>query len=168
MSTSRRHQIAAISLIVLFLLGCEQATDGLQHNKELVLDVVAAIDEQDYDRLRELWPEESVHRMVGVPEPMSRDAVIELIQGFYTAFPDNSHEIHEIVAEGELVAVRMTNNATHQGDFEGTPATGQTISYEAAHIVRFQSGVIREWWLIEDDLGLMLQMGMELRPIQEQ
>jgi len=164
MPTLRSYSILAISLIVLPLVGCEQATDNLQHNKELVLDVVAAIDEQDYDRLRELWPEESVHRMVGVPEPMSRDAVIELIQGFYTAFPDNSHEIHEIVAEGDLVAVRMTNNSTHQGDFEGIAATGQTISYEAAHIVRFQSGVIREWWLIEDRFGQKSQMGMELRP----
>jgi len=164
MPTLRRHLIAAISLIVLPLLGCEQATDNLQHNKELVLDVVAAIDEQDYDRLRELWPEDLIIRMVGVPEPMSRDAVIELIQGFYTAFPDNSHEIHEIVAEGELVAVHMTNNATHQDNFEGIPPTGQTISYEAVHIVRFQSGVIREWWLFEDNLGLMFQMGMELRP----
>ena len=135
-----------------------------EQNKELVLDAVAAIDEQDYDRLRELWPEDLICIVVGVPEPMSRDTTIELIQGFYTAFPDNSHEIHEIVAEGELVAVRMTNNATHQSNFEGIPATGQTISYEAAHIVKVQSGIIREWWLIEDNLGLMSQMGMELRP----
>ena len=135
-----------------------------EQNKELVLDAVAAIDEQDYDRLRELWPEDLICIMVGVPEPMSRDTVIELIQGFYKAFPDNSHEIHEIVAEGELVAVRMTNNATHQGNFEGIQATGQTISFEAAHIVRLQSGVIREWWLLDDNLGLMSQLGMELRP----
>jgi len=164
MSTSRRHLIAAISLMVLPLLGCEQATNNLQHNKELVLEVVSAIDEQDYDRLRELWPEDLVSKAVDAPEPMGRDAVIELIQGFYTAFPDNSHEIHEIVAEGELVVVHMTNNATHEGSFEGIPATGQTISYEAVHIVRFQSGVIREWWRFEDNLGFMSQMGMELRP----
>ncbi|MCH8819010.1 MAG: ester cyclase [Acidobacteria bacterium] len=38
---------------------------------------------------------------------IGRDAVFELIRGFYSSFPDYTHGIEEMIAEGDLVAVRV-------------------------------------------------------------
>jgi len=40
--------------------------------------------------------------------------------------PSDLHaEVHEVIAEGELVAARVTYTGTHQGEFLGIPATGR-------------------------------------------
>jgi steroid delta-isomerase-like uncharacterized protein len=48
----------------------------------------------------------------------------------HQAFPDLHAEVHDVIAEGELVAARVTYTGTHQGEFVGIPATGRqtTIS----------------------------------------
>jgi predicted ester cyclase len=42
----------------------------------------------------------------------------------HQAFPDLHAEVHDVIAEGELVAARVTYTGTHQGEFVGIPATG--------------------------------------------
>jgi steroid delta-isomerase-like uncharacterized protein len=41
------------------------------------------------------------------------------------AFPDLRVEVHDVIAEGELVAARVTYTGTHQGEFVGIPPTGK-------------------------------------------
>lgn len=58
--------------------------------------------------------------------------VVELLRGFIGALPDLEATEHEIVAEGDLVAVRFTVEATHQGDLLGIPATERPVRWDAA------------------------------------
>jgi steroid delta-isomerase-like uncharacterized protein len=150
-----------VTLAAAFLLvGCQPQMSEIEAQKTLVLDVFAAIDAQDFDRLRELWPEDAPCYMVGAPGPLDRETVFGMIQQFYASFPDNTHELGVLVAEGNKVVVQVTNNGTHQGEFEGLPPTGAEIRYEAVHIITFEDGQIAEWWALEDNLGFMQQMGM--------
>jgi len=135
-----------------------------EQNKAVVVESLRGIDDQDWERLRELWAEDISVYSLDKPEPFGREDTIEYIQAFYTAFPDNVHDIHEIIAEGDFVAVMLTNTGTHQEDFFGIPGTGNTISVGAMHLVKVLDGVVVEWWLLDDNLGLMQQLGMELRP----
>jgi predicted ester cyclase len=47
---------------------------------------------------------------------------------------------------------------------EGIPPTGKTVTMSMFTIFRLVDGKIAEEWEIFDELGLMTQLGMELKP----
>ena len=167
MMTGRRHVVHFSLLLLMACLGCQPATSEIEEaNKAVVQAVYDAIDAQDYDRLDELIAEDFVGHAVGLGEPFDKNATFELIRTWYAAFPDYVHVVETMVAEGDRVAIRLTYNATHQGEFEGIPATGERISYAGAQICTIADGMVTELWGIEDMLGLMSQLGMQLAPTE--
>jgi steroid delta-isomerase-like uncharacterized protein len=169
MMTGHRHLVHFSSLLLLACVGCQPSTSDIEEaNKAVVQAVYDAIDSQDYDRLGELIAEDFVGHAVGFPEPFDKDATFELIRAWYGTFPDYVHVVETMVAEGDRVAIRLTYNATHQGEFEGIPATGNRISYAGAQIVTIADGMIKEMWVLEDMLGLMSQLGMQLVPAEQE
>jgi len=128
--------------------------------------VFAAIDAQDHGLLSELLPEDVIGHVAGSDETMSQEAVLEMLSAFYTAFPDYRNVIEELVAEGDLVAARLSYNGTHEGELEGIPATGNVVTYSGMQFVRIVDGVVKEWWLVDDNLGFMSQLGMQLAPVE--
>jgi len=85
-------------------------------------------------------------------------------RAFYAAFPDMYHRIEDIIAKGDRVIVRTTNRGTHKGEIMGVPPSGKEIVYSVIDICRFENGKIVEEWVEFDSLGLMQQLGMELKP----
>ena len=71
-----------------------------------------------------------------------------------------------MIAEGEKVAVKLTQNGTHQAQYEGIAATGKKVTNPAIFIMTIVNGQVKDWWVIEDNLGFMKQLGMELKPIE--
>ena len=49
---------------------------------------------------------------------------------------------------------------THQGEFNGIPATGKKVSIEMMDRVRTRDGKAVEHWGCSDDLGMMTQLGV--------
>lgn len=62
------------------------------------------------------------------------------------AFPDLHFEIEELVAEGDIVAGRLTVSATHRGPLMGMPPTGRSVRTNNMHFVRFRDGKAVEHW----------------------
>jgi predicted ester cyclase len=62
------------------------------------------------------------------------------------------------------VVVRSTARGTHEAEFEGIPATGNTIEYGQIVIFRLIDGLIVEAWIQEDNLTMMSQLGLNLAP----
>jgi steroid delta-isomerase-like uncharacterized protein len=93
---------------------------------------------------------------------------IEAIRGFYdtlwSAFPDARLEIEDVVVEGDKVAGRYVMKATHQGPFQGIPATGKQITLAGITILRLVNGRCVERWNQADLLGLMQQLGVAPAP----
>jgi len=87
------------------------------------------------------------------------EAVKAIVLPVQEAFPDLHHTIHELVAEGDRVAVRWTMKGTHRGAFSGIPATGKPVAFSAISIYRFQDGKIAQLWAQVDRLGLLQQLG---------
>jgi steroid delta-isomerase-like uncharacterized protein len=76
-----------------------------------------------------------------------------------TAFPDLTLTADQVIAEGDRVAILWTLSGTHQGEFLGVPATGNTVSTPGVDIYRIENGQIAEAWTVGDELGLLMQLG---------
>jgi predicted ester cyclase len=95
--------------------------------------------------------------------------------GFYAtalwlraAFADLSFEVHDVVAEGELVVVHNTMSGRHHGPMieyvDGEvatvfPPTGRTFASTQTHWFRVADGMVIEHWANRDDIGTAQQLG---------
>jgi len=80
---------------------------------------------------------------------------------------DANFTVEGLIISGNKIISRWVVKGTHQGQFEGIPATGNKIEYSGIMITRIENEKIiedRENW---DGLGLFEQLGMELRPKEE-
>lgn len=71
--------------------------------------------------------------------------------------------IDDVIAEGDKVAVRATNNGM-QENFLGIPSYGRPQTFTATFIHRIINGKIQETWRNADDLGRVLQLGASIVP----
>ena len=83
---------------------------------------------------------------------------------YWQAFPDLTLTVEDIIAEGDKVVVRFIGRGTHKGDLGGIPATGAKTEAGAIEIFHIVDGKIVEVWEISDRLGILQQLGMELKP----
>ena len=81
------------------------------------------------------------------------------VAGWHRVFPDFRFEIDEMVAEGDLVAVRLTLSGTQQDQWQDIPATGKQIIVTAMIFLRFENGKIVEIWEDFDEYGMRRQLG---------
>jgi steroid delta-isomerase-like uncharacterized protein len=65
----------------------------------------------------------------------------------------------EIVAEGDTVVVRWTNEGTQVGEFYGIPATGKSFKHSGVGFYRIDDGRMAEHVEVVDMLSLLQQLG---------
>jgi steroid delta-isomerase-like uncharacterized protein len=104
-----------------------------------------------------LAPDYALH-FPGFPT-LDREGHKEMIAAFHAAFPDMRITLEAQVAEAECVANHIVMEGTHQGPFQGLPATGQRVTVRGMNLMRFEGGQIAELWGYLDTLGLMQQLG---------
>jgi len=92
--------------------------------------------------------------------PPGIEVMKQFMSAFVAAFPDLHSTLEDLVAEGDLVAGRMTTTGTHQGEFMGIPATNKKVTFSETHIVRISNGKAVDHWGISDNLSLMQQLGV--------
>ena len=85
------------------------------------------------------------------------------------SFGDLAFEVHDVVAEGDLVVVhntmsgRQTGTAVIYGPDGGVvqamPATGKPFATTQSHWLRLRDGTVIEHWANRDDQGMAMQLG---------
>jgi len=93
--------------------------------------------------------------------PSGYEGFGQSITMFHDAFPDAQGTIGEMVAEGDTVAVRWTWSGTHQGEFMGMPATGNSFSIPVIDFLRVKDGKVVEHWGATDMGAMMAQLGLQ-------
>ncbi len=124
-----------------------------------------ALVREHYDATTTAYRPAAIERQVapdfidhGSPEIVGPEGVKAHIKALRTAFPDLSVTIEDMVAEGDLVAVRGTWRGTHQGEFRGVPGIGRKVEFGGMVFWRVGGGQIRERWGLIDTLALMRQL----------
>jgi predicted ester cyclase len=120
-----------------------------EENKALVRRMVEGINVGDIEgTVEELFAPGAARR------------VKRLFMKFYTAFPDWREKIVGLVAEGNTVAGRFRCSGTHLGKFLGEPPTGNRMEVEEVFFLRIENGKFVDFWVLEDSLGRMRQLGL--------
>lgn len=77
---------------------------------------------------------------------------------FRSGFPDIRVTVDQVIAEGDMTALRFTAYGTHSGDGLGIKATGRPIRVTGMAMVRWKDGKAVEGWNEFDASSLMRQI----------
>jgi predicted ester cyclase len=73
--------------------------------------------------------------------------------------PDHHCRTEQVIAEDDLVMLRLMCTGTHQGRYGDIEPTGRPIEFQTVEILRIVDGKIVESWHSYDRLSLLNQMG---------
>lgn len=165
-------------LVALFciVVGCQDKTAMAELE---AMKAQAAAEEQNKDVVKRYWegkwkdrrpqildelqtPDVKYH---GTSMEMNNLEEYKQVYNMYlSAFHDSHITVEELIAEGDKVMSRVSATFIHKGDIGGIPATGNTATATLFTVFRLNNGKIAEEWEVMDELGLMTQLGMELKP----
>lgn len=110
--------------------------------------------------LAEVTAPDVVSRGKRPDEPEGIEGVSRTMHWLATVFSEQRWEIHEVIGEGDTVAVHATFHGRHTGDLMGIAPAGREVAYQYVHFLRFRDGKAVEQWSVRDDLTLMRQLGV--------
>jgi predicted ester cyclase len=98
-----------------------------------------------------------------------RQHLKEVVTRMRTGMPDLHFEVHEILAEGDIVSFRSTMTGTHSGPCDTgmgrvLPPTDRKISVPHMYFLRFVDGKNTDLWHVWDMTSMMRQMGVMPQP----
>jgi predicted ester cyclase len=135
--------------------------DEVARNVELVLRAEAAWNAGDLDALDELFaPDAASHAEVpGLTAGLAGWKVAHV--NMMRALPDRNVAVEDVVAEGDLVAVRCRFTGTNHGGlgWAGIPPNSRPVDIPVIGIYRVRDGRIVEHWALNDLMGLLRQVG---------
>lgn len=131
---------------------------GLEENKEIVRGLFAPLTTilEQHD---ELYGPDWVGRFPGMP-PLNADGHRQYSQVMLAAFPNLDRTIDDIVAEGDRVVARWSARGVHEGEFMGSPPSGNVVTSSGITIFRIADGRVVEEWAESDMVGLLQQVGL--------
>jgi len=158
--------VVAVGFLFLALGGVSQI--HAQTNKEILQRVAEEIWNQgNLELADELFVPSFVNHDPNPGAVADLDGYKRWVLKWRAAFPDFRVEVHDLVAEGDKVAARLTATGTHQGDFLGVPATGIRVTMKIINLYWLDSGRIAEVYRSYDLLGLGQQLGY-FEPLPEE
>jgi predicted ester cyclase len=112
----------------------------------------------DLDGYLDLY-DDSIRLHGYAPEPLDKTAVRVFYEGIFAAFGPPTLEFHEVLADGDAMAIRFTMSGRHVGEFMGVPATGTQVAVPGITILHFSGDKVVERFSSADMLGLLIQIG---------
>ena len=176
-----KNPLLVVSLVLLlcFAFGCQNKVEKAEleklkaqaeieaQNIELIKKLFGELSNRNAEIFYELYaPDAKYYFPSRITTPISRDDEAAQAKMFFAAFPDVTSEVVDIFAIKDQVIARTIVRGTHQAEMEGIPATGNKVEFSALLVFRIKDGKVVEELEEADMLGLMQQLGMELKPKQ--
>jgi predicted ester cyclase len=121
--------------------------------------VLDALNDRQPERVRDLVTAEFVDH--GAPPglvPPGPDGYIAVLR-FLIDVLQLRYEVHDVVADGDKVAIRATAYGVHNTDYLGVPATGRPYAMPTMHLYRGEGDRLAEHWGVRDELTVLQQVG---------
>ena len=132
---------------------------SLEENKALIRRFVEEVQcQHNLAALDELFSPDFVDH-IGMTNPPTLEGSRQFFSMMFAAFPDMRFVIRQQIAEGDLVAIRMSAEGTFTNPLMGIPPNGKKAVVWMTNIWRFADGKIVEWWSCMDTLGFMQLLG---------
>jgi predicted ester cyclase len=131
---------------------------SLEHNKEVARQLIRRVFVRQEDAaIDELVAPDFQPHTFG-PMPPGREGLREGMRRAGAGVSEARFEIHDMIAEDDRVAVRLTTSARHTGPFMGIEPTGRRYEIDEIHIFRIRDGQVVEHWHEFDKMALMRQL----------
>ena len=141
-----------------------------EQNKAIVRRIYKEyLDELDPKAADELLADDVVlHAVRAFGEGSGREELKQGFSAFLSSFAERHTDVEDLIAEEDRVVARHTHHLKHVNEVFGIPPTGQQLSVWGIDIFRFENGQVSEWWIIDDNLGMMQQLGAIPEPGQSE
>ena len=131
-----------------------------EENKALARRSWEIVNRRDLDAIQEFYAADLVWHEPDRDIHGSEEAR-RFLALYFRAFPDLTHRVEDVIAEGDKVVTRYTLSGTHWGETEELgPPTGKRIELEGITIHRIEDGKIVEEWERYDNLSMLQQLGL--------
>jgi len=125
-------------------------------NKRRMRQYIDAWNDHDPDAIVSFLAEDT--------EQYTADELRTIAEDWFEAFPDLTHEIKELAADGNWVLGRLVLRGTHQGSYMGVAPTGDEVEVADHFSTRFEGGHIVEHHTTADLYTMLEQLGVTLPP----
>lgn len=136
-----------------------QATSAVE---QCVEDWVDIWNSGAYERLPDVLDESATVYDPGAPGGAleGRDEFEAYLRELRTGFPDFTIRVEELLSEGGVVVTEWTVTATHEGEFNGIPATDREIELRGMSKTSVRDGTIVEDRVYHDFHAFLEQLGL--------
>jgi steroid delta-isomerase-like uncharacterized protein len=166
----RQHLALALVLIcVLSLAGCngntpgetpEKTSSAQEKNKAVVMEFFRALNDTNWQQLSNYVAPGYRHYSIS-DSGFSHQNWDYFLHGFKEvkkAFPDWQLAPDQLVAEGDMVAVRLTGSGTHTAPFAGMSATNKKVTIPLMTMHQLRDGKLVADWEMVDSGNFMQQL----------
>ena len=171
--------ILPLALILCVVVGCQDKeamaeleafkaqAEVEEQNKELIRDFLRELDSGNWDLVHEIFSDDCKFYSPSDSASSSKNEQFATLDEMLAAFPNWKHDIKDMIAKDDKVIVWVVCSTTHEGEFQGIPASGNKIQYGEVAIYRIENGKVVEFVQEYNALSMMMQLGFELKPKEE-
>jgi predicted ester cyclase len=136
--------------------------------RQIGADFVAAFNDHDESRIRELNAVSVVFEAPGDVQIEGREAATQYAMAWLNAFPDARLTVKNELASGDWVAQEFTFEGTHEGTLSGPageiPATHRRLNGRGVQIFRVENDTVVDTRLYFDQVQVLTQLGLMPEP----
>lgn len=144
---------------------------GADENLRVIENEMKAFNAHDWSAYLRCFAESVVTYEPDESEPIrGREALRKRLAAYLAAFPDVRLQEERLFGDEEWVCLNSLFIGTHRGDLPGPggvtiKSTGRKVSVHGCSVFRLAGGVITEFIGYYDQIELLSQLGMVIRPL---
>jgi predicted ester cyclase len=136
--------------------------------RQVGADFVAAFNDHDESRIRELNTENTVFEAPGDVRLEGREPATQYAMAWLNAFPDARLTVTNELVSGDWVAQEFTFEGTHEATLTGPggdiPATHRRLNGRGVQVFRVEGDAVADTRLYFDQVQVLTQLGLMPEP----